>query len=442
MTVLFLLAEFPPVNTTGAYRSFKFVNQLIDLGIQPIILTLDENDSSTYFNAKIDHEILTGLDPRAIIYKVKTSSLVSPKPNSKLSQYFKIFFSLKDPLSNLIKDQVTHLLPTIFEKHKPELVYVSLPPFSMGQIGMSIAEKYKIPLITDMRDLWAYWGSDPHQSYLHFLLKKRLERKLFNRSSKVIGVTPQLSKIFTASHPQINTNKFVTIFNGFDKEVEIENIPSYQKSVIKIGYTGSFYYNEKAQEVSDKVWYKRSGLKKFYYYPKKENWLYRSPYFFLKALHQLFLDKPHLMDKIEFHFIGREPDWLKKMIAEFQLEKNYFPYGFKSKQEVATIQNTFDVFLCTSEKVINGDHYCLPSKIFDYVGIGKPLLGFMTEGIQKEFILKSNMGVVTNPDNIKESMNAIEGLFQFEGLMLDKEYIKKFSTSHLSFQLAEVIKQL
>lgn len=439
-TVLFLLAEFPPVNTTGAFRSFKFINQLIDLGIKPIILTIDENDSSKYFNAKIDHQILNCLDPRAIIYKVKTSSLGSIKPSSKLTQYLKIFFSAKDPLSDLIKEQVAPLLPTIFEKHKPELVYVSLPPFSMGQIGISIAKEYKIPLITDMRDLWAFWGSDPHQTYLHFLLKKRLERKLFEKSSKIIGVTPQLIKIFAKSHTNINKNKFVTIFNGFDQEFEIENIPSYQKSVIKIGYTGSFYYNDLAQEVSDTVWYQRSGLKKFYYYPKKENWLYRSPYFFLKSLHQLFISKPELKDKIEFHFIGRESDWLKKMIIEFKLENNYFPYGFKSKQEVATIQNTFDVFLCTSEKVINEEHYCLPSKIFDYINMGKPILGFVTDGIQKDFIIKSNMGIICNPDDIFLGAKTIEGLFNYTGSNLNIDYLRKFQIGNLSSQLSTILK--
>lgn len=442
MTVLFLLAEFPPVNTTGAYRSFKFVNQLVDFGIQPIVLTIEETDSSDYFKAKIDTTILEKLDSRVIIYKVKTEKGNNQHQQTRLNSFFDVFFSLQDPLSKLIRKQVLAILPSIIEKHKPEKVYVSLPPFSMGEIAVSISKMYKLPLITDMRDLWAYWGSDPHQTYFHFLLKKRLEHKVFKASAKIIGVTPQLTSIFSQTHSDIEANNFFTIYNGFDTKNKIDLVQDYTKTKIKIGYTGSFYFNEKAQEISETKWYLRKGLKKFYYYPKRENWLYRSPYFFLSSLHHLFLLKPNLKDKIEFHFIGKEPLWLKKMISEFHLEENYFSYGFMSKHEVSAVQSTFDVFLCTSEKVINGDHYCLPSKIFDYVGTGKPVLGFMTEGIQKEFILKSNMGIVTNPDNIEESMNAIESLFQFEGLKLDKEYIKKFSSSHLSFQLAEVIKHL
>jgi hypothetical protein len=442
MTVLFLLAEFPPVNTTGAYRSFKFVNKLIDLGIQPIVLTIEETDSSNYFKAIIDKTILKKLDSRVIIYKIKTENRKINQQKSRLNSFFDIFFSLQDPLSKLIRKQVFAILPSIFEKHKPEKVYVSLPPFSMWEIGISISEMYKIPLITDMRDLWAFWGSDPHQTYFHFLLKRRMEHKLFKSSVKIIGVTPQLISIFIKAHPKIQSNKFVTIFNGFDAKMEIDSIPKYSKTKIKIGYTGAFYFNEESQQISDTKWFNRNGIKKFYYYPKKEDWLYRSPYFFLKALYNLFLQKPYLRNNIEFHFIGKEPLWLIKMIADFQLEANYFSYGFISKDEVSVIQSTFDAFLCTSEKVINEDHYCLPSKIFDYINFGKPILGFVTEGIQKEFILKSNIGIVTNPDNIQESMNAIEGLFQFKGLSLDKEYIKKFSSSHLSFQLAEVIKQL
>lgn len=439
-TVLFLLAEFPPVNTTGAFRSYKFVNQLIDLGIQPIILTLDENDSSTYFNAKIDYEVLNGLDHRVTIYRVNISNLKKARLHSKLASFLQIYFSIKDPLSGMIKKSILDVLPEIFEKHHPEKVYVSLPPFSMGELGIFISKKYRIPLVSDMRDLWAYWGSDPHQSYFHFLLKKRLERKLFNCSSKIVGVTPQLNRIFSASHPQINNKKFVTIFNGFEQELDIEHLPSHRKNLIKIGYTGSFYYNERVHEITQKVWYQRSGLKKFYYYPKNENWLYRSPYFFLKSLHQLFIDKPYLKDKIEFHFIGREPEWLKKMIVEFQLEKNYFPYGFKSKHEVAAIQNTFDVFLCTSEKVINEEHYCLPSKMFDYINLGKPILGFVTDGIQKDFIIKSKLGIVCNPDDVYLGAKTIEELFNYTGSNLNIDYLREFQIGKLSSQLSIILK--
>jgi hypothetical protein len=255
----------------------------------------------------------------------------------------------------------------------------------------------------------------------------------------VIGVTPQLNRIFKQSHPKISSDKFVTIFNGFDKEINANTINTYSKTTLKIGYTGSFYYNEEAHSISKSKWYKRSGLKKFYYYPKNEDWLYRSPYFYLKALHQLFVLKPELKSKIEFHFIGFEPVWLKKMIEEFNLEGNYFPYGFKSKQEVSRIQETFDVFLCTSEKVMGEDHYCLPSKLFDYIDLGKPVLAFITNGIQKEFILQSNLGIVCNPDNQKECIQAILDLFNYPGAQVNKAFLQAFGSNELSLELRNIL---
>ncbi len=61
LPVLFILMEFAPVNTTGNFRSLKFIKYLGDYGIKPIIVTFIAEEAAIFFNAKIDIDLLNEL---------------------------------------------------------------------------------------------------------------------------------------------------------------------------------------------------------------------------------------------------------------------------------------------------------------------------------------------------------------------------------------------
>jgi glycosyltransferase involved in cell wall biosynthesis len=108
-------------------------------------------------------------------------------------------------------------------------------------------------------------------------------------------------------------------------------------------------------------------------------------YFLFKTLSCLFKNHPSLKEVIRIEFIGKKLSWLDQMIEKFELSDNVYLHGFVDRKKALALQQNFDIFLATSEKKIGGEHYCLPSKIFDYIGQNKPVLAFVTEGIQKEF---------------------------------------------------------
>ena len=214
MNVLFLVMEFAPVNTTGNFRSLKFVKYLKSFGINPIVITLKANEASSIFQAGINNDLLNDIPDGTHIYRIKCN--VPVRKYNKLGEFIHIYFSLVDDIANSWKKNLMEELEPIMQLHQPQIIYTSLPPFSSGLLACDIAKKYAIPLVIDMRDLWAYWGSNPNGSFIHFALKKMMERKVFKKADKIIAVTPQLIKIFKYSHPDINSNKFEWIPNGYD----------------------------------------------------------------------------------------------------------------------------------------------------------------------------------------------------------------------------------
>ncbi|MGN6492512.1 MAG: hypothetical protein ACTHLE_10995 [Agriterribacter sp.] len=444
MNVLFLIMEFAPVNTTGNYRSLKFVKYLSNFGITPIIITLKEIEASRIFNAQISPELNNDIPFDTVIYRISCSPFFEKRRN-RVSNFLNVYFKLTDDIGRAWKRNLYTELPEIIEKHKPELIYTSLPPFSSGPLARDISKKFKLPLVLDMRDLWSYWGSDPNGTYLHFLLKKQIESSVFNHASKIIGVTPQIISIFSNTHPTISLDKFEWIPNGFDSDLTVteKNKKEKNKKHFVIGYIGSFYYNPGAYNSSQLKWWKRKYHRKFQYFPIKENWLYRSPYFFFKALAALFKKYPDLKSVFRFDFVGREQDWLLNMLKEFDLLDIYNYRGFQPYEKTLAIQKEFDAFLATSEKVEQGEHYCLPSKIFDYVQNGKPILAFVTEGIQKVFLINSGLAVICDPENTDQCVKQLELLYFDEvNINLNRKYLQQYHRKESTKKLAGIFKSL
>jgi hypothetical protein len=441
LPVLFLVMEFPPVNTTGNFRALKFVKYLHEFGIEPIVVTLKQEEAAEFFKAKIDDELMKEIPADTRVYRIHCDSAQKYYRN-KFRSFITIYFSIKDNIAKRWRTHLMNALPSIIEKHKPKLIFTSLPPFSSGQLAAEISAKYNIPFVVDMRDFWAMWGSTPFPTKAHYILTLQEEKNIFLKATRVLGVTPQLVKQFQESHPAVEAEKFEFVPNGFDTDVEaLKPFQFSPKEKLTIGYVGSFYYYPEGRKNVFKPWWKKRGHKVFQFTPLKEDWLYRSPYFFFRAIQQLLVKHPGLQNRIELHFVGNKPSWFDSMAREFSLQDIIVSHGFVTNSRAREVQKTFDLILATSEKVLGGEHYCLPSKVFDYVGINRPILGFVTPGIQRDFIVKSGLGVICDPDDERQALLALEELILVgRKFCPNVDYLSSYHRRNIALNLASIFK--
>jgi len=447
MKILFFAIEFAPLNTTGNYRSLKFVKYLPEFGIEPVVITVDQESGIRMFGNRIDLKLLDEIGVDTFIYRIPAESVPTWIINNKILNFLRIYFNTDDKIAQKWRKGIKANLNKIIAQHQPKAIYISLPPFSGHHLVDFLKKETSLPIIVDMRDLWSQWSISPWQSWLHYKNVLMKEQKLFQQASKIIGVTPQLVEVFKETHPNVPQEKFEVIYNGHDIDLNFSdsiNIPSlHSKDKIIIGYIGSFYYNPKANEDRQKKWWKRPPHKWLYYAPVKEDWSYRSPLYFIKTLSHLLQENPKLRTRIIFEHVGKCPAWLPEMLEKYGVDDVFHSHGFVSYQEVLKIQQGFDFFLSTSEKVEGKEHYCLPSKTFDYLKEEKPILGFLTPGIQREFLPKIGFGILFDPDNIKVSSEKLEQVLKgdFE-LTIQKDYILSFHRKNLTAQLATIIKDV
>ena len=445
INVLYIAIEFAPVNTTGNYRSTAFVKYLPEFGVRPIVITLDIQSALKLFpKAFCDDSLLQDLHKDISIVRIPTNDN-SKEPLGRAHDFFRMISrGVGDDFSKLWKRNLFSKIPELVEKHKPRLLIASLPPFGAGPLAAEVSKKFNLPLILDMRDGWTFWNPAPYLTPINYFRERKILRKTFKQAKTILGVTQQLNDSFRQFNPDIESEKFHVIPNGFDSAQfngETINIPPFSTQQYVIGYVGSFYYFPKYRQEMLKPWWKRKGHKKFYFAPRKEDYLYRTPYFLFSALNELFKRRPDLRNVIKIKFVGNKPNWMDEMVKSFGFQDLCFFYGNLARSEALEVQKSFDAFLNTTTRVDGGEDYSLNAKLFDYILMKKPILGFVVEGAAKNFLENCGLGFVFDPDNAQTSSFLLEKVIN-GGYTLkpNATYLNQFHRRYLTQQLAEIIK--
>jgi len=358
----------------------------------------------------------------------------------------RIFLSFEEPQGRWWRTYLEEQLPGILERHKPEAIYVSLPPFSMGPLWHGLAQQYQLPIVFDFRDLWSQWGTSPNPTWFHYRQKVKWEKKCLTLASRVVCATSQVREELLLTHPEIPPAKLVTITNGYDAEITDWSLipnPCAKSGKYVIGYIGSFYYTPATQEAMMKPWWKKPPHRMLQFSPRREDWLYRSPYFFFRAVAALLARRPELRDRIVIRFAGRKPDWLDAQVAEFGLTGMVESVGHLEHRKCLEFQEQCDCLLITSEKIPGSIGYAISLKTFEYFTARKPILAIVAEGSQQEILAKSGMAVLCDPDASEETAAAIEELVEGRvELLPDATFLATLHRRELTRALADVFHAL
>lgn len=446
--IIYIAYQFPPLNVGGSMRPLMFAKYFRDYGINPIVCTLaPESFKLVYDTYSEDKGMLDELPTDIDIRHIPSEKLLN-KETDKIKNFIDIYFNITAGReAKFWKRNFFNELETVFKTHKPKLILVTAPPFSVISLAVEASKKYKIPMVLCMRDSLTMWVSRPYGSYLHFTKTKKLEASFFNHAHKVIGVTKQMLNDWKYLHGSRFDDKYEVITNGFDAKVEAIYTandvftPSIKNKKFVIAYVGSFYYNPETREQLFSPWWKKRPNRMIQYVPRKEDWLYRSPYFFFKALQHLFKQKPELINVVSVVFAGQTPSWLETMVKEFNLEKTVSFLGHISHTNALKLQHDCDALLATSVKVIGGEDYCIAGKTFEYVTMKKPILGFVTKGAQRNFLEGSGMALICDPDETsiaaQKMDDMLSGKCQFKP---DINFLKNFERKTLTEKMSEIIK--
>lgn len=383
LKVLFISFFFPPLGGAGCQRPMKFIKYLPQFGWQATVLT---SNSVDYHN--IDHSLMdeirsvpfdlvrTGIFELKMVYEWMYKFRLNGLAHSMRNWEFK--FDLPDRrIGWLPKAYVAGF--KMIQREKPDVIFSTSAPFTSHLIGLLLKQKTGLPWVADFRDEWT---DTPYFEYGAFSKSVNLflENKVLKNADCVVSVNHEITRLLSAKRPAREKSKFVTIPNGFDEEDIQRAIAGRTDSNGKFIFThvGSFYAS-------------------------------RKPDAFLKSLAELLEQGKLDRDQVEVRFIGSPAD--AKLVADLNLQDcvnnsiGFVPH----ENALRYLAESSAVLLIVRDK---GAKQVTTGKLFEYLALGKPILGIGSKGTDGgDIIEKTNTGVNLTADDREGISSAILNLY-------------------------------
>lgn len=202
MKILFLTENFPPETNAAATRVYERACYWVNWGHDVTVITCAPNFPRGklypgYKNSWYQTEEMSG------IHVVRVKTFIAPNKGTVLRTMD--FFSFL----------VTGLSAGLFQK-KPDLVAATSPQFFAAVAGWALGVIRRVPFVFELGDLWpasiAAVGAMREDFRLRMM--EKLELYLYRKSAAVVALTRSFKDDLTGRG--INGNKIAVVMNGID----------------------------------------------------------------------------------------------------------------------------------------------------------------------------------------------------------------------------------
>lgn len=380
--VLIIAYYFPPMGLSGVQRTLKFVKHLPKFGWNPIVLT---TDSPAYY--AFDESLLKELESENItVYRTAPDASKLAKRKSGTLKYPSYFVQkirraflqtfLQPDSRRYWKQPAVNLGKEILEKHEIHAIYSTAPPYTDFLIASELSELYDVPYLVDYRDLWVdnayyFWATPFHKSYAI-----GLENDILMKAKRALVITRFMKEKILQRYKFMSHEDITIIPHGYDPE-DFDSLKHIRPDSNKFTIT-------------------HAGL-----FPDD-----LTPKYFLKALAEFIKANPDAKSKIKANFVGLMRNSHLKYIKKYKLTDNVELSGYVPHSESVESLMRSDVLW-----FMIPNNIATPSRMFEYIGARKPILGCLPDGNLKQILQDSGAGFTANPYDVKEITAQIEILF-------------------------------
>ena len=172
----------------------------------------------------------------------------------------------------------------------------------------------------------------------------------------------------------------------------------------------------------------------------------RSAYYLFKALSMLKKENTEAFNKLELEFWGNIYPGNVSLVKEEKLEDAvkilvFLPY----EESLKKLKDSDVLFLPLETKSKAQEPLNIPSKLFEYLELEKPILSLVKDSDCKDILQKSGLAKIVEADSIDEIKDSFLQLIEEweQGKLkgkykADKEYIKNFSAESISLKFKKL----
>jgi glycosyltransferase involved in cell wall biosynthesis len=388
--LILIARNFPPSNIVGALRPFRLVKYAAGEGWSPVVHTFCPDEAWA-----LDSGLLKELSPDTEIHYVDRPE-ISPARldivadgdnptgkggrNDRRKGERKGLDSIRKWTANSFGvDPDVFWAPTLaravlkkFDPADRNVLVTTSPPHSIHVAGLIVARERKIPWVVDFRDPWDQYPTTGRYEIRH-PVRRLLERTVLKTADAVISTTETNTRILRERHASLPPGKFLTVTNSFDAckvGVPAHGDPDH----FVISYTGIFY-------------------------PEKD------PYTFFRALRSWFdAMQPEARKRMErllrVRLIGTPQGVTRSVVSGLGLDGVVRFVDRVPHPEAIRLTRQSDLVLLSLGLGRRTRPGWLPSKLFEYLGCGVPILAIGREGETMETIRRTDSGyIITSEDH-------------------------------------------
>ena len=401
--ILIISFFFQPFNTIGAVRVSAWVKYLQDRGYVVHVVTAKRNRNlnlSIAKNINIHYVKWPNAD--------RLLNLSEKYPRCRLLWFLaRLANRLAIPSATTLPEGgiavwrffALRKAKQIIKNNNIGLIYTSSGPVSSAIIGSKLAKKFNLPWIPEFRDLWA---KNVYVKSNKFNLKR--EKKVLAHSSQIVAINKML-------------------------KIELEGVHG---KPVKVVYNGFVYKNELPVSKNKKLVISYLGT----IIPEK-----RDPSVLFQAIGGLFKEGKISSHDLIVNFYGYGSTYLKSLIRKYNLDDIIKNKGYVSFKESIEIQKNSNILLLLSWN--NRLDQATPGKLFEYIGMKKPILAICYPGEIKEILDKTGTGIIINDvDKMKEFLLYAIKNYKTDpnlGFTFNEKEISKFSREYQYRELEQIV---
>ncbi len=415
--VLVIAYYFPPMGMSGVQRVARFVKYLPDYGWEPVVLTAVPRGYFAY-DASLMREMedagirvsrTSSFDPTRFFRRGQSVSL-PPEARRKTLSAISQFFFVPDNKIGWYASAVREG-KKLLEECPFDAIFSSAPPYTAHLVARSLSKASGLPLVSDFRDDWVGNPRHVYPTPVHRAINLRLERDVLQYASAVTTINEPIRDGLLERHPAFSAANAHVVTHGFDPADFAQAPIDRDRTKMRLVYSGVFYDAQRPDE-------------------------------FLEAMARWFERRPEARRKVEAVFVGMVPDYAKTMVKELKIEEEIRFAGYLPHDAAVRHLMAADVLWMTVGRR-EGSEGISTSKLFEYFGSGKPILGLVPPGAARDALLQYGAARVTDPDDIPEIVRSLDGMFeQWRGGTFPKPdpgVVRRFDRKRLAGDLAGIL---
>lgn len=383
--VALLSCFFPPDGGAGAQRPRRMAELAHHFGWGITVVTREPAKQRSSWDPQ---DLSLEESKEAVIERVQTP------PGSHVTTNTPSVNADQDPFLSALVERTAAL-----HAERPfDAVVVTMPPYGMAPAALMAKQRLGIPVFVDLQDPWALDGAFAYSNKAQWSVNNDWMRKVMTGTDGVIMNTPEAREQVLKAIPTLSPDRLTHVNNGCTFADFEGPMPARPEEMtpgkFHLVHTGTLHTAAWARTRGPIGWLRQKRNHR----AEPARIAGRTAYYLLKAIAQLDrAGDPRLKD-FRLALVGVKDPAIHGMIEQSGVADRVDVIGFVPYEtSLAWIRHADALFVPLFGLPKGHRSRLVPSKTYEYLASGKPILGALPEGDARDLVQRSAVGSCADP---------------------------------------------